>query len=102
MCEAAVLGVCLGRATNQHHRLPRRMGGTSNPAINTACNLLDLCGSATTGCHGFLESHRSEARDCYGWLLRAGADPATTPAVVRGRLVRLTGDGRYEDAEAPL
>lgn len=93
-CEVAIPGVCHGQATNQHHRLPRRMGGSTAAGIHAPANLLDLCGSGTTGCHGHLESHRSEALE-HGWLLHAGADPATVPALIRGRRVLLTAAGGY-------
>lgn len=54
-CEARLPG-CLGRATNCHHVLPRSAGGTDTPD-----NLLDLCGSGTTGCHGWIEHNRTDA-----------------------------------------
>jgi len=94
-CEVGLLGTCTGQAANLHHRLPRRMGGTSNPAASTACNALHLCGSGTTGCHGWIEAHRAEALG-RGWLLHAGQDPAVEPATIRGRFpVWLTEAGRY-------
>lgn len=54
------------------------MGGTKNPWINEPENLLAICGTGTTGCHGWLESHRLVAYT-HGWLLRTGAHPAETP-----------------------
>lgn len=57
-----------------HHRQPRKMGGTSRPAINTPPNLLLLCGY----CHPWVEANRTRAyRD--GWLVREPTDPATVP-----------------------
>jgi len=44
-----------------HHRRPRRMGGTRRSDVNESANLMLLCGSGTTGCHGWVESHRKEA-----------------------------------------
>jgi hypothetical protein len=44
-----------------HHRRPRGMGGSKDPQTNSPENLLLLCGSGTTGCHGYFESHRKEA-----------------------------------------
>jgi len=44
-----------------HHRKPRGMGGSKDPAINSPANIVLLCGSGTTGCHGWIESHRAEA-----------------------------------------
>lgn len=62
------------------HRRPRAAGGTSLAHINEAPNLVLLCGSATTGCHGHVESHREEARR-YGWsiLLNAHYTPSAVP-----------------------
>lgn len=56
VCEVRLPG-CLGRARNTHHVLPRSAGGTDDPE-----NLLALCGSGTTGCHGWLHAHPEEAR----------------------------------------
>jgi hypothetical protein len=44
-----------------HHRRPRRMGGTRRSDVNEPANLMLLCGSGTTGCHGWVESHRKNA-----------------------------------------
>ena len=46
-----------------HHRRPRRMGGTKRSDSNEPANLLLLCGSGTTGCHGWVESHRRQSLD---------------------------------------
>lgn len=43
-----------------HHRRPRGMGGSKDPLTNSPLNLLLLCGSGTTGCHGYFESNREE------------------------------------------
>ena len=46
--------VCVGLlASSLHHLVPRSLGGD-----DTADNLVGLCGTGTTGCHG-----RVEARD---------------------------------------
>ena len=87
---------CLGPATNVHHRLPLRMGGSSNPAVRTAANGLNVCGHGnTSGCHRWLDHNAAEAGDA-GWKLRAGSDPAAEPVIIAGRgLTWLTDDGRY-------
>ena len=90
-CEIAVPNQCLGRApvmmveqadgqevpvaANVHHRRPRGQGGSNDPA-----NLLHLCGSGTTGCHGYIESNRTVAR-ANGWLLEFGQDPRIVPVI---------------------
>lgn len=61
-----------------HHRHPRGMGGTSRGWVNRPANLLAVCGSGTTACHGWIESHRTDALD-RGLLLRSGYHPDETP-----------------------
>lgn len=72
---------CKGPLTNWdgmsvHHRKPRGMGGSKN--ADRPENLLALCGSGVTGCHGWVEKHRDEAYT-RGLLLRTGYSPYTTP-----------------------
>lgn len=63
-----------------HHRKPRGMGGTSDPAINTAPNLVFLC----LTCHEYVERNRTHAYDA-GWLAHRWEDPADVAAIdVRG------------------
>lgn len=61
-----------GTAWSVHHRRPRGMGGSRSAWVNEAANLLLLCGTGVTGCHGWVESHRADARDL-GWLIPANA-----------------------------
>ena len=72
------------------------MGGTSR-TITAACGVI-LCGTGTTGCHGWVESHRHEAREL-GYLvpLNGTLKPSQVP-VVRwdGALVHLTDDGQAQ------
>ena len=75
-----VCELCYGPLTQMslHHRRPRQMGGTKAPWIHDHENLLALCGSGTTGCHGYVESRRADAYE-FGWLVRSGMTPHTTP-----------------------
>jgi len=75
---------CGAPATNVHHRQPRGMGGSNDPTINDSSNLVSLCGSGTTGCHGWIEANRLAAMT-RGWLVprRSGLTPAETP-IYRG------------------
>lgn len=77
---------------SRHHRLPRRMGGSKRPDINGLANLLLICGTATTGCHGRIESRRTWAY-VNGYLLAAEQSPALVPVLYRGHLTYLAGDG---------
>lgn len=49
--------LCPEAATNLHHIVPRSQGGDDVPE-----NVVELCGSGTTGCHGRVESRDVAAR----------------------------------------
>jgi len=49
-CEVRIPEVCQGYHDNTHHRL--KAGRIWAPS-----NLLAVCGSGTTGCHGWIEAH---------------------------------------------
>ncbi len=91
-------GACHGRRGvdwSIQHRRARGSGGTRRPDANEPQTLILLCGSATTGCHGYVESHRDEAL-ANGWAVRLNDDPLTKPVQhwVHG-WVYLTADGRW-------
>jgi AhpD family alkylhydroperoxidase len=71
---------------NLHHRQLRSQGGK-----NTAANLIALCGSGTTGCHGWVHAHPADAR-AVGLIVPSWADPAETPVRTWRGLVLLTDD----------
>jgi hypothetical protein len=48
--------VCMGPATSLHHMVPRSLGGD-----DVADNLVPLCGTGTTGCHGLVEARNPVA-----------------------------------------
>lgn len=76
-------------AGSRHHRQLRRHGDHS-PA-----NLILLCGSGTTGCHGWVHAHPAQARQL-GLMVR-GSDVAAAVPVYRGLTRRWTlqsKDGR--------
>ena len=83
---------CGATAESIHHRKPRGMGGTRDDRANDLRNLVSLCGSGTTGCHGRIEAHRRQAYEA-GWLLRS-YDALDTPMLCpNGVLVTLDEDG---------
>lgn len=89
-CVVQVTHPGLARASEQiHHRMPRGMGGTRDPQVNQAPNLVCVCAP----CHTYLESHRTEAAD-NGWLIRGVLRPATSPLLYRGRWMYLSAEGR--------
>lgn len=93
-CGKSIIGI----PYSVHHRMPRGMGGTRNPEVNLPANLLLLCGSGTTGCHGWLESHREKAKE-WGYLIRRGtASPAFEPVLTADGWRRFDNDGGYADA----
>ena len=77
MCEIARPGICEGRAAGVHHRIKRGQGGPW-----AAANLLDACGSGTTGCHGWAEAHPDQAREL-GVSLYSTQDYLEVPVVMR-------------------
>lgn len=78
VCGQSVLDIPL----SIHHRRNRGSGGSSSPAINSPANLLTVCGTGTTGCHGWIGSSPAEARDA-GWVvsLNNSEDPADVPVI---------------------
>lgn len=93
-CEAC--GAIVGRIPYSiHHRQPRGMGGSRDPAANSPTNLLLLCGTGTTGCHGEAESNRTAAR-ARGVLVPRGTDPAAVPVLLHDtQWVYLNDAGGY-------
>jgi len=69
-----------GRGWSVQHRRPRGMGGSKDPVTASPVNAVILCGSATTLCHGWVETHRAEART-HGWLVPQWRDPADVPVL---------------------
>lgn len=76
-CEAAIPYVCGGTADTVHHRAKRSHGGSWAPS-----NLIAACGSGTTGCHGWIESHPSDAKELGLWLV-AGQVPTDVSVFIR-------------------
>jgi hypothetical protein len=82
-----------------HHRRPRGMGGSKDPATNMPSNLMLLCGSGTTGCHGWVESNRSDAL-LMGFLVSQGHAPGNRAVLYRGtHWAFLEDDGRVHFTE---
>ena len=88
---------CVARATHPggaregeqiHHRKPRRMGGTTEQAINAPANLIWLC----RNCHEWIESNRLHAVKM-GWLVAANEEPKDVPLLYLGRWTLLDDAG---------
>lgn len=65
-----------GVPASRHHR--KRRSQASRMEVHAPSNLILLCGSGTTGCHGWVHAHPRQARD-HGWLLRGTDDPKAVP-----------------------
>lgn len=76
-CGADLFGL-RGVGWSIQHRRARGMGGTDRPDTNQPQNLLAVCGSGTTGCHGWMEGHPIGA-EVAGWRVRQSDDPRRMP-----------------------
>jgi len=92
-------GICevcgSARATNFQHRKNRSQGGAWS-----AANGLDVCGSGTTGCHGYMHAHPAESYE-RGWSVRSGEDPAEVPVQTALGLVLLDDEGGWMAVDEP-
>jgi hypothetical protein len=88
--------VCsLNPGYQRQHRIARGMGGTDNPAVNRASNILWVCGAfgSWSGCHHMIE-HRERARAFVeGWALPFGTDPLQHKVLLADGEWLLTDDG---------
>lgn len=100
-CGRMVTHLARGRDWSMHHRRPRGAGGTSLAWVNAPANLVVLSGSGTTGCHGWVEVHRAEARGM-GWLISQNGKQLAEEVAIRHfllGLVYLTDEGGYRPVE---
>lgn len=69
------------RGYSLHHRKGRHVL-PGLPEAHCAENLVTLCGSGTTGCHGWVHAHPEESYE-QGWMIRRGGaeDPADVPVL---------------------
>lgn len=59
-----------------HHRQLRRR---ADPTVrDLPCNIVELCGSGTTGCHGWTHAHPAEAERS-GYIIPSWRDPLNAP-----------------------
>lgn len=99
-CERC--GKTITGAYSIHHRKPRGMGGTKDPAANSPSNLVLLCGSATTpdGCHTSVERFR-QAAITTGFIVTRTADPETVPIKLVTGWYLLRPDGTKQPTVRP-
>lgn len=96
-CERCGLALLRGQGGySQHHRKLRSQGGPDSPE-----NLVLLCGSGTTGCHGWVHAHPTLAKAA-GWMVERWAEPAeVTVRLALHGLCRLLSDGGLERVWGP-
>lgn len=86
-------------ATNAQHRKNRSQGGSWDLS-----NLIHVCGSGTTGCHGDIHA-RPETSYANGWSVRQALKPSAIPAWLMGDYGRvymwLHDDGTKSEVDMP-
>lgn len=92
-CETQIKGQCLGRATNYQHR--KNKSQCSKAELWLSSNGLHVCGTGTTGCHGYIHANPAKSYS-YGWSCRQALDPRQMPVERRGVWVHLDDDGGVE------
>lgn len=97
-CGLAVRFEARGIDWSCQHRRARGRGSDLRPETNLPSNLVILCGSATTGCHGWAESNRTEAR-LAGLSMRWKQDPQKVPLLTWWGPVYLDDKGRWSKPE---
>ncbi|WP_382307333.1 hypothetical protein [Herbiconiux sp. UC225_62] len=89
MCQRC--GRTLGLGANLQHRRARGRGGRGDGvSVNFPENLLSLCGSGTTGCHGWVTAH-PRLSDANGWSVSTNATaygPEAVPVLGRDEFGR--------------
>ena len=59
-----------------HHRQLRRR---ADPTVrDLPCNIVELCGSGTTGCHGWTHAHPADA-ERFGYIIPSWRGPLSVP-----------------------
>lgn len=100
-CGRHVAHLERGFAWSIHHRRPRGTGGTSIAWVNQPANLLVLCGSGVTGCHGWVERERTRAFNEGLLVSKIGVATAMNTRLKHALhgWVLLNNEGGYEAAE---
>lgn len=89
----------LSKRGSYQHRRARGSGGSRAWDTGSVQNGCLLCGDGTTGCHGYVEQHPSEAL-VDGYRVPQGSDPSLVPMRVHGHgWVLLRADGAYEQLD---
>jgi len=65
----------IGRPHSVQHRKARQSGGTSDPLANSPSNLILLCGTGSTMCHGEVTANLDRHDLAAGYRLESWQDP---------------------------
>lgn len=97
ICQRCSAGLRIAEGDySLQHRDNRGMGGSK--LLHTMPNLVALCGSATTGCHGHVEANPTESfRE--GWSVPNGAAPEDWPVLRFGRSWEQPGEKHWEKTQ---
>ncbi|MFJ8687378.1 HNH endonuclease [Micromonospora wenchangensis] len=91
-CEIARPG-CTGQGSDPSHRITQKAGGRHGEAKvrhDRLSNVMWAC----RACHRFVTANPAASKaEHVGWALEEWQNPATCPALYRGRLVLLGDDG---------
>ncbi|ALY08874.1 HNH endonuclease [Arthrobacter phage Galaxy] len=82
------------------HRRARGMGGSRARETDRAGNLVLVCGTGTTECHGWIEAHPAEAA-ARGFRIAAGARPDRVALVDWTGRAWLLDDGGGKEPAPP-
>lgn len=85
--------------SSRHHR---HMRSHPFPGLHEASNVIDVCGSGSTGCHGWIHEHPRKAM-ANGWLVSGYDDqPETVPILTAQHgWVLLDNEGNWTPTEQP-
>lgn len=88
--RCARCGRPLRQGANAHHRKLRSRGGRGTPA-----NGVLLCGSGTTGCHGWAHGNVKDATEA-GLIVASWDDPAEVPMLTWRGWMTVDENGGYD------
>ncbi|KFI67726.1 gp77 phage protein [Bifidobacterium magnum] len=84
---------CIGQTASIHHR--KRRSQANKRERDQPQNLVLLCGTGTTGCHGWAHANVADAQTM-GYLLHSWEDPAARPVYTKDGWKQPLEDGTYK------
>lgn len=100
-CAICGHGIDTGWSGYSIHHRRMRSHGSGYDMLHEAGNLLTLCGSGTTGCHGWVHAHPKRAYQL-GYLVHMSDEPLSQPVYYQQHGWQLLGhDGTRTPAITP-